>query len=149
MVATVGGSKQKFKTLSSLLEEQKRLFKLYCAQIKDALLINSDVIAYVKEKCENRYDSLLTEMDRDSKIFYSRLEYLKVKLEICSAYFSDTAKCFKSKQSKSGCDLMYEKCLVNFFKFYDEKREMHNRFKQSQRKWLKTQDFILKSETEV
>ena len=146
MVAIASSTKRNFRTLEKLLDEQKRMFKQFIDPLKGALAVNSEVIEYVREKCSSKYEILLTEMERDSKIYYSRFKHLKSKLDICSAYFYDTSKYYVYSSSRAERKAMYEKCLVHLIRFYDEKREILNNIKESQRKWLKTQECILASE---
>jgi hypothetical protein len=136
-------TKRHFKTLQSLLDEQKRLFKQYASKITEALEVNKEIIAYVREKCEGKYEQMLSEMERDNKIFTSRLKHLKTKLDVCVAYFSDTERYYEQITKGNQRAAMHESCLVNFLKFYDEKADIHNQLKQAQRRWLKIQDYIL------
>ncbi len=141
-------SKRNFSTLTHLLNEQENDFNQYVAYVREALQVNAEVVEYVREKCPDRHEKALATMERDNRIFHSRLRHLKRTLNECILFFGSTSRrCYsvekRSMAAKSYKQEMYEYCLKNFFRFYDTKRDIQNQLKQAQRRWLKMQDQIL------
>ncbi len=124
------------------LSEYKKFMPPMAANIEKSMEIATEVTEYIREKCESEnWTELekLDEVERDIAIYRSRSQHIMAKFNSICAEFEEANKIIKTAEGKTRMSAVFERfCL-----FVKERQENIKALGRAEKRWLKTENFIL------
>jgi hypothetical protein len=136
-----GSSVTNFSRVKDAIKDSSHWFPKYRDNVIAAIVTTCHLVGHLRDQCDGsnpEYSKMLDAIERDCKIYKSRIVKLDDKLILCSVQASKISK------SKAGLKIA-QTCLDNYLQWFKARRDLHICFKKATADWYKTEQVIFQS----